>query len=126
MNEHATLVDRYAASVCHPEASGFEVLELLRLRSRLAEIRQAVDALVDRFRPDRVILFGSHARGTADAHLRSLTANTVHDPNAALPSPLRLRTRSRTRLYSVPTVTNISRGMVSPGFCALGAQKPNW
>jgi len=31
-----------------------------------AELRQAVDALVDRFRPDRVILFGSHARGTAD------------------------------------------------------------
>lgn len=32
-----------------------------------AQIRQAVEALVDRFRPHRVILFGSHARGTADA-----------------------------------------------------------
>lgn len=32
------------------------------------DLRQAVDALVARFRPDRVILFGSHARGTAGAH----------------------------------------------------------
>ena len=31
-----------------------------------ADLRQAVDALVARFRPDRVILFGSNARGTAD------------------------------------------------------------
>lgn len=31
------------------------------------DLRQAVDALVANFRPDRVILFGSHARGTADA-----------------------------------------------------------
>ncbi len=31
-----------------------------------ADLRQAVDALVSRFRPDRVILFGSNARGTAD------------------------------------------------------------
>lgn len=30
------------------------------------DLRQAVDVLVDRFRPDRVILFGSQARGTAD------------------------------------------------------------
>jgi predicted nucleotidyltransferase len=32
-----------------------------------SDLRQAVDALVERFRPERVILFGSHARGTADA-----------------------------------------------------------
>jgi predicted nucleotidyltransferase len=32
-----------------------------------ADIRQAVEALIDRFHPQRVILFGSHARGTADA-----------------------------------------------------------
>ena len=32
-----------------------------------ADIRQAIEILVDRFHPDRVILFGSHARGTADA-----------------------------------------------------------
>jgi predicted nucleotidyltransferase len=31
-----------------------------------SDLRQAVDALVERFRPERVILFGSHARGTAD------------------------------------------------------------
>jgi len=31
-----------------------------------AQIRQAVEALVDQFQPHRVILFGSHARGTAD------------------------------------------------------------
>jgi predicted nucleotidyltransferase len=30
------------------------------------DLRQAVNVLVDRFRPDRVILFGSQARGTAD------------------------------------------------------------
>jgi len=33
-----------------------------------ADLRKAVDVLVDRFRPHRVILFGSHARGTADDH----------------------------------------------------------
>ena len=27
-----------------------------------ADIRQAIEILVDRFHPDRVILFGSHAR----------------------------------------------------------------
>jgi predicted nucleotidyltransferase len=32
-----------------------------------ADIRRAVQILVERFRPERVILFGSHARGTADA-----------------------------------------------------------
>jgi len=32
-----------------------------------ADIRVAVKTLVDRFHPERVILFGSHARGTADA-----------------------------------------------------------
>jgi predicted nucleotidyltransferase len=31
-----------------------------------ADLRQAVDALVERFQPERVILFGSHARGAAD------------------------------------------------------------
>jgi predicted nucleotidyltransferase len=33
-----------------------------------SDIRQAVEALVHRFHPDRVILFGSHARGAADVH----------------------------------------------------------
>ena len=32
-----------------------------------AELRQALSVLVDRFEPERVILFGSRARGTADA-----------------------------------------------------------
>lgn len=31
-------------------------------------LRQATEALVAQFQPRRVILFGSHARGTADAH----------------------------------------------------------
>ena len=31
-------------------------------------IRQATERLVNQFHPRRVILFGSHARGTADAH----------------------------------------------------------
>jgi len=31
-------------------------------------LRQATDTLVAKFQPDRVILFGSHARGTADEH----------------------------------------------------------
>ena len=31
-----------------------------------SDLRQAVDTLVESFRPERVILFGSHARGTAD------------------------------------------------------------
>jgi uncharacterized protein len=32
-----------------------------------ADIRMAVEALVDRFHPERVILLGSYARGAADA-----------------------------------------------------------
>lgn len=32
------------------------------------DIRHAVETLVDRFHPDRVILFGSHSRGAAHAH----------------------------------------------------------
>jgi len=32
-----------------------------------AELRRALSVLVDRFEPERVILFGSRARGTADA-----------------------------------------------------------
>lgn len=31
-------------------------------------IRLATDRLVQEFHPERIILFGSHARGTADAH----------------------------------------------------------
>jgi predicted nucleotidyltransferase len=31
-------------------------------------LRLATDRLVQEFHPERIILFGSHARGTADAH----------------------------------------------------------
>lgn len=31
-------------------------------------LRQATERLVAKFRPQRIILFGSHARGTADEH----------------------------------------------------------
>lgn len=31
-------------------------------------LRQATERLVAQFRPQRIILFGSHARGTADEH----------------------------------------------------------
>ncbi len=40
MSEHGSVIETYARSVCFPDVSGFEVLELLRLRSRLAEIEQ--------------------------------------------------------------------------------------
>jgi len=32
------------------------------------DLRQATERLVTRFRPQRIILFGSHARGTGDEH----------------------------------------------------------
>ena len=38
MSQHASLVETYATSVRFPEVSGFEVLELLKLRSHLAEV----------------------------------------------------------------------------------------
>ena len=38
MSPHTALVEGYATSVEHPYVSGFEILELLRLRSRLAEV----------------------------------------------------------------------------------------
>lgn len=38
MSRHASLVDVYATTVRFPDVSGFEVLELLKLRSRLAEV----------------------------------------------------------------------------------------
>lgn len=37
MNEAERLLNQYATAVQHPEASGFEVLELLDLRSRMVE-----------------------------------------------------------------------------------------
>ena len=40
MSRHAPLVEDYATSVRFPEVSGFEILELLRLRTRLAEVEQ--------------------------------------------------------------------------------------
>lgn len=40
MSEYASLVQRYATSVRFPDVSGFEALDLLRLRSRLAEVEQ--------------------------------------------------------------------------------------
>ncbi len=40
MSEYASLVESYAASVRHPDVSGFEVLDVLRLRSRLAEVER--------------------------------------------------------------------------------------
>ena len=40
MSEFASLVERYALSVRHPDVSGFEVLEVLRLRSRVAEVER--------------------------------------------------------------------------------------
>ena len=38
MSPHTALVEGYATSVEHPHVSGFEILELLRQRSRLAEV----------------------------------------------------------------------------------------
>ena len=38
MSQHALLVQRYATSLRFPDVSGFEVLELLQLRSRLADL----------------------------------------------------------------------------------------
>ncbi len=38
MTRHAALLEAYTKSVCFPDVSGFEILELLRLRTRLAEV----------------------------------------------------------------------------------------
>lgn len=40
MSRHASLIEAYATSVRFPDVSGFEILELLRLRSRIAEFEQ--------------------------------------------------------------------------------------
>jgi len=40
MSQYASLVESYALSVRHPEVSGFEVLDVLRLRSRVAEVER--------------------------------------------------------------------------------------
>ena len=40
MSRHASLIEAYATSVRFPDVSGFEILELLRLRSRIAEVEQ--------------------------------------------------------------------------------------
>jgi hypothetical protein len=40
MSEYASLVESYTTSVRHPDVSGFEVLDVLRLRSRLAEVER--------------------------------------------------------------------------------------
>lgn len=40
MSRHAALIQDYATSVRFPDVSGFEILELLRLRSRIAEFEQ--------------------------------------------------------------------------------------
>jgi hypothetical protein len=42
MSQYASLIQRYATSVRFPEVSGFEVLELLQLRSRLADLEHAL------------------------------------------------------------------------------------
>ena len=51
-----------------------------------ADIRKAVEALVDRFHPERVILFGSHARGAADARsdVDLLVVCPIHGSRRAL------------------------------------------
>lgn len=38
MSEHASLIEEYATAVRFPDVSGFEILELLDLRSRIAEV----------------------------------------------------------------------------------------
>ncbi len=44
MTEGQRLLDEYAHSVQFPEVSGFEVLELLDLRSKLAALEMQLDA----------------------------------------------------------------------------------
>lgn len=65
MSEPAALVGQYATSVRHPDVSGFEILDLLRLRSRLAELETELDSA------DRAAL------ETADAMFLS-NAPTLH------------------------------------------------
>jgi predicted nucleotidyltransferase len=50
------------------------------------DIRHAVETLVDRFHPDRVILFGSHSRGAAhgDSDVDLLVVCQVEDSRRAL------------------------------------------
>ena len=44
MSEYASLIESYASSVRHPDVSGFEVLEVLRLRTRIAEVERELTA----------------------------------------------------------------------------------
>ena len=45
MSLHTALVEGYATSVEHPYVSGLEILELLRLRSRLADVEPELAAV---------------------------------------------------------------------------------
>lgn len=42
MSQHASLVESYATAVRFPDVSGFEILELLALRTRLADVEPAL------------------------------------------------------------------------------------
>jgi hypothetical protein len=44
MSEYASLVESYASAVRHPDVSGFEVLDVLRLRTRVAEVERELTA----------------------------------------------------------------------------------
>src|SRR3990170_2987900 len=44
MSDIHRLIDQYAVSVRFPDVSGFEALEMLRLRSRIAEQERVLDA----------------------------------------------------------------------------------
>lgn len=78
MSQHASLVEDYATSVRFPDVSGFEVLELLRLRSRLAELerelapaeRSAMEAADSVFLSNAAILYRQVSEVTSLETLR--------------------------------------------------------
>jgi len=55
MSQHTSLIEDYATSVRFPDVSGFEILDLLRLRSRIAELEPELTS------PDRAALEAADA-----------------------------------------------------------------
>ncbi len=86
MSQHTSLLEAYAKSVCFPDVSGFEILDLLRLRSRIAEVEQEFTS------PDRTALEAAdaaflHNAQTLYRHLSEVaTLDALREEAHVLPS----------------------------------------
>lgn len=86
MSQHAALLEAYAKSVCFPDVSGFEILDLLRLRTHLAEVEQALTS-TERSTLEAADATFLHNAPTFYRHLSEVaTLETVRKEANVLPS----------------------------------------